>query len=44
MDNSINLVVGYAVAAALYLGFTAYLLLRRRSLAALLSDQTDNKD
>lgn len=42
IDNSVNLVVGYGLAAVLYVGYTVSLHVRRRHLRAALATQTDN--
>ena len=41
INNSLNLVVGYGLAAVLYGGYTAHLLIRRRALATALAPHSD---
>lgn len=43
INNTLNLVIGYGLAAVLYGGYTVHLLLRRKALAAALSEHTDSK-
>lgn len=43
IDNSISLVIGYGLAAVLYGGYTLHLVLKRKALAAVLSEHTDSK-
>ena len=42
INNTVNLVVGYGLAALLYVGYTVSLHVRRRHLRAALDQHTDN--
>jgi hypothetical protein len=43
MNNTMNLVIGYGLAAVLYGGYLVHLLTRRRALVAALSAQTEDQ-
>jgi hypothetical protein len=43
INNTLNLVVGYGLAAVLYGGYTIQLLLRRKAVATALAVHTDSK-
>lgn len=43
ITNTVNLFVGYGLAAILYGGYTVHLMLRRRALAAALLEHTDSQ-